>query len=80
MQGTTGKELLKLDDDILAQIGIKNPLHRMQLINLRNDLLTQQEQDAVPFKYRQQGRQSIRLKGCVTITVLGDPFSKGKFA
>ena len=36
---------MKLDDEILAQIGIKNPLHRMQLINARNDLLAQQEQD-----------------------------------
>ena len=45
MQGTTGKELMKLTDDILTQIGIKNPLHRMQLINTRDDLLTQQDQD-----------------------------------
>ena len=44
-QGTTGKELMKLTDDILIQIGIKNPLHRMQLINTRDDLLAQQEQD-----------------------------------
>lgn len=46
LQGTTGKELLKLTDDILAQIGVKNPLHRMQLINTRDDLLAEQEQDA----------------------------------
>ena len=46
LQGTTGKELMKLTDDILAQIGIKNPLHRMQLINTRDDLLAQQDQDA----------------------------------
>ena len=45
VQGTTGKELMKLTDDILAQIGIKNPLHRMQLINTRDDLIAQQEQD-----------------------------------
>ena len=45
MQGTTGKELMKLTEDILTQIGIKNPLHRMQLINTRNDLIAQQEQD-----------------------------------
>ena len=36
---------MQLDEEILAQIGIKNPLHRMQLINARNDLLTQQEPD-----------------------------------
>ena len=46
LQGTTGKELMKLTDDILSQIGIKNPLHRMQLINTRDDLLTQQQQDS----------------------------------
>lgn len=45
VQGTTGKELMKLTDDILTQIGIKNPLHRMQLINTRDDLIAQQEQD-----------------------------------
>ena len=45
VQGTTGKELMKLTEDILTQIGIKNPLHRMQLINTRNDLIAQQEQD-----------------------------------
>lgn len=45
LQGTTGKELMKLTDDILTQIGIKNPLHRMQLVNTRDDLLAQQEQD-----------------------------------
>lgn len=38
---------MKLTDDILTQIGIKNPLHRMQLVNMRDDLLAQQEQDAV---------------------------------
>ena len=37
---------MKLTDDILAQIGIKNPLHRMQLVNTRDDLLAQQQQDA----------------------------------
>lgn len=37
---------MKLTDDILTQIDIKNPLHRMQLINTRDDLLAQQEQDA----------------------------------
>jgi len=36
---------MKLTDDILTQIGIKNPLHRMQLINTRDDLIAQQEQD-----------------------------------
>lgn len=46
LQGTTGKELMQLDDEILAQIGIKNPLHRMQLINARNDLLAQQDQSS----------------------------------
>ena len=45
VQGTTGKELMKLTDDILAQIGIKNPLHRMQLINTRDDLIAQQQED-----------------------------------
>ncbi|KAL0028676.1 hypothetical protein WJX79_009990 [Trebouxia sp. C0005] len=45
LKGTTGKELMKLTDDILTQIGIKNPLHRMQLINTRDDLIAQQEQD-----------------------------------
>ena len=44
VQGTTGKDLVKLSEEILAQIGIKNPLHRMQLINTRDDLLAQQEQ------------------------------------
>lgn len=46
LKGTTGKELMRLTDDILTQIGIKNPLHRMQLINTRDDILAQQEQDA----------------------------------
>ena len=44
---------MKLTDDILSQIGIKNPLHRMQLINTRDDLLAQQEQDAAGSPARQ---------------------------
>lgn len=37
MQGTTGKELLQLDTQMLLDIGMKNPLHRMQLINRREE-------------------------------------------
>lgn len=44
---------MKLTDDILSQIGVKNPLHRMQLINTRDDLLAQQEQDAAVSPARQ---------------------------
>ena len=44
---------MKLTDDILSQIGIKNPLHRMQLINTRDDLLAQQDHDAAVSPTRQ---------------------------
>lgn len=53
LKGTTGKELMKLTDDILSQIGIKNPLHRMQLINTRDDLLAQQDQESAVSPARQ---------------------------
>lgn len=44
---------MKLTEDILTQIGMKNPLHRMQLINTRDDLLVQQEQDTAVSPTRQ---------------------------
>ncbi len=37
LQGTTGKELLQLDTQMLLDIGIQNPLHRLQLINRRQE-------------------------------------------
>ena len=39
MQGTTGKDLLLLTPELLLEIDISNPLHRIQLINRRDELV-----------------------------------------
>ncbi|KAK9813267.1 hypothetical protein WJX72_011692 [[Myrmecia] bisecta] len=39
LKGTTGRDLAKITDEILVQIGIKNPLHRLQLLNQRDEVL-----------------------------------------
>ena len=38
-QGTTGKELLCLDDEMLAEVGVSSRLHRKQLLNRRDELV-----------------------------------------
>ena len=43
LQGTTGRELLQLTDALLEQVGVKNPLHRLQLLGRRDDVVTQQK-------------------------------------
>lgn len=46
MQGTTGRDLQDLTDSILLDIGIANPLHRVQLLNqisgIRDEILSDQ--------------------------------------
>ena len=43
LQGTTGRELLQLTDALLEQVGVKNPLHRLQLLGRRDDVVMQQK-------------------------------------
>lgn len=38
-QGTTGKDFMCLTDDMLKEAGITNGMHRMMLLNRRNELL-----------------------------------------
>ena len=39
VQGTTGKELVCFSNELLVDVGICNPLHRMQLLNRRDEVL-----------------------------------------
>ena len=62
-QGTTGRDLLQLDAQLLEDIGIINPLHRLQLINRRDELL----QEGV--RNRLKGEEKNRDLGSKSLSV-----------
>ena len=41
-------ELVAFTDKLLQDIDVKNPLHRLQLLNRRNELLAQELEGSVP--------------------------------
>lgn len=61
LQGTTGKELVALTDELLQSIDISNPLHRLQLLNRRDELMAQKCSSLSPKS--QAGKElSTRIK------------------
>ena len=69
-QGTTGKDFMCLTDDMLKEAGITNGMHRMMLLNRRNELLQATPPGSPPIP-------ALRTSGSAAPSRLASPPGSG---